>query len=100
MKKKFHFYLIAVFLLAFSLGNKAIGQTIQIVNNQTQSGNNVIGRQNYLVSENIYTEAEIGASNFTTAASAIDHIDFNVFAIGSNTTINNFNISFKRSSFI
>ncbi|MES2847718.1 MAG: T9SS type A sorting domain-containing protein [Bacteroidota bacterium] len=84
-----------VLLAAFFFSNKTLSQTVQIVNNQSQSGNIVIGLFNYHVSENIYTETEIGASNFTSVPTAINHIDFNAFAVGSNTSINNYNIYFK-----
>ncbi len=67
-------------------------QTVQITANPNQSQNIVLGPNNYHVSENIYTDAEVGISNFTSAATAINHIDFNVQTIGANTTVNNYNI--------
>ncbi|HMO61300.1 MAG TPA: T9SS type A sorting domain-containing protein [Ferruginibacter sp.] len=70
-------------------------QTVQITANPGQSGNIVIGPNNYHVSENIYTDEEIGSSNFTTVASAINHIDFNVFTIGANSSVGNYNIYLK-----
>lgn len=95
MKKKL---LMPFMLIAIAFTPKKIfSQTVQITNNQSQSGNIVIGLSNYHVSEYIYKESEIGASNFTTAPTAINHIDFNVFAVGSNTTINNYNIYFKEA---
>jgi hypothetical protein len=84
-----------VLLAAFFFSSKTFCQTVQIINNQSQSGNIVVGLFNYHVSENIYTETEIGTSSFTTVATAINHIDFNAFAVGANSTINNYNIYFK-----
>ena len=70
-------------------------QTVQITASPGQSGNIVIGPNFYHVSENIYTDTEIGATNFTSAATAINHIDFNVFAVGTVTTVTNFNLYLK-----
>lgn len=95
MKKKLLFTSTIILILQLFCFARVISQTVQITSNQTQASGIVIGRSNYHVSECIYTETEIGATNFITLASAIDHIDFNVFALGSNTTINNYNIYFK-----
>ena len=70
-------------------------QTVQITANSGQSANVAIGPSAYHVSEQIYTETEIGAANFISAATAINHIDLNVFALGSITTVNNYNIYLK-----
>ncbi len=85
----------AIFFSSFFFCYKTLAQTVQITNNQSQSGNIVVGLSTYHVSENIYTETEIGATNFITAGAAITHIDFNAFAVGNNTTISNYNIYFK-----
>jgi hypothetical protein len=86
-----HFAL--VFLLFASI--TAQTQTIKINTSPTQSGSILIGTNTYHVSENIYTEAEIGASNFTTVGTALNHIDFNIFTVGTNTTINSFRLYLK-----
>ncbi len=70
-------------------------QTVPITANQGQSSGIVIGARNYHVSESIYTETEIGAANFTTAPTAITHIDFNAFALGAITSVSNYNIYLK-----
>lgn len=70
-------------------------QVVQIAANANSSGSVVIGGNFYHVSEHIYTEAEIGAANFTTSATSIDHIDFNVAALGTITTVNNFRLYLK-----
>ena len=88
-------FLIILFLLHPTCFNKAVAQTVQIIANQGQTTNIVIGPNNCHVSENIYTETEIGVSNFTTPATAITHIDFNVFALGTVTTVDSFNIYLK-----
>lgn len=95
MKKKI---LAAYILLLFNglpLFNHLFAQTVQITANPGQTTNIVIGPNNFHVSENIYTEVEIGTSNFTTAATSINHIDFNVFATGTVTTIDSFNVYLK-----
>ena len=80
------------FLLFFSFQISSIGQTIRIITNQSSSTNIGVGQSYFHVGEMIYTEAEIGVGNFTTAASAINHIDFNIAALVSNTSINNYKI--------
>ena len=81
------------FLFFFHL--QSICQTVQIVGNQDNSTRIVVGTSQYHVSEHIYTEAEIGAGMFTTAAAAINHIDFNVFSVGAPATVNNFKLYLK-----
>ena len=97
MKKKLlHstcFFLLITILTVF--GSFTFCQTIPIAANPAQSTNIVIGNSNYHVSEAIYTETEIGASNYITTATAIDHIDFSVFTVSSIPLVNNFNIYFK-----
>jgi hypothetical protein len=83
----------SLFTIAFHL--PGVAQTVQITANPGQSAGIVIGPNNYHVSENIYTETEIGAANFTTAPTAINHIDFNVFALGSPTAVSNYNLYLK-----
>ncbi|MBX2930824.1 MAG: hypothetical protein KF781_02620 [Chitinophagaceae bacterium] len=56
------------------------------------SGNVVTGTSNYAASEAIYYDSEIGSNNFTTAATAINRIEFSVNAIGTSTNFNNFRI--------
>jgi hypothetical protein len=84
-------YFICFVIFVFTTCNM-FAQTVQIVANPSTSGNIVVGPNNYHVSENIYTEVEIGSSNFTTLATSINRIDFNVVALGTNTTVNNFAI--------
>ena len=74
------------------LSQLSLAQTISITANPGTSGNIVVGGSNYHVSESLYTEAEIGASNFTTSGTAINHIDFNVATVGTGTSIANFRI--------
>ncbi len=97
MKKKLppckRVILSTLMMVLFSSLSKA--QTVTIDANSSQSGNIVVGLNNNHVSENIYTEAEIGATNFTSAAKAIDHIDLSVYAVGNPTTINNFKLYLK-----
>jgi|GEM_PF-1766464 len=88
-----NFSLTLCFLLA--LHTSLFSQTVPVTVNPGQSGNVVIGTLAYHVSEQIYTDAEIGTSNFTTAPTAINHIDFSVFALGTPTAVTNFNIYLK-----
>lgn len=96
---KTYFLKLKTALLVFSvvalIQSNLQAQTVAIVANPSQSGNITVGPNNYHVSENIYTDTEIGSSNFTTAGTAINHIDFNVFTVGSNTTITNYNLYLK-----
>ena len=89
-----HHFLLGSFFIFLSHFS-SFCQTVQITGNQSNSPNIVIGGSNYHVSEHIYTEAEIGASTFTTTASAINHIDFNVFAVGTLTSVTNFRLYLK-----
>lgn len=88
--KKIYSFLVA--LLAFSA---TFAQTVAITDVPGTSGNIVVGQLNYHASESIYTEAEIGAGNYTTAGSAIQEVYFFVNTLGTNTTINNFSIYMK-----
>ncbi|MCZ2223880.1 MAG: hypothetical protein LC122_09650, partial [Chitinophagales bacterium] len=56
------------------------------------SGNVVTGTSNYAASEAIYFDSEIGSNNFTTAATAINRIEFSVNAIGTVTTFSSFRV--------
>ena len=82
-------------LTTFLINVLVIAQTVQITANPSNSAFIIIGNSNYHVLESIYTETEVGATNFTGAASAINHIDFNVQTIGSPTTITNYKIYLK-----
>ena len=61
-------------------------QTIDITGNSSTSGTSAFATNLYAVNESIYTETEIGASNFTTAATAINKIGFNVGQLGAITS--------------
>lgn len=72
--------LLGMFLLGFTFGINA--QTVEI--NSTvgaYSGNAVVGQNNYHAQENIYLDAEIGATNFIGATNAISKIAYSVNAI-------------------
>lgn len=85
-----------LFILALIARNQITNaQTVAITVNPQSSGNIVIGPNAFHVSENIYTEEEIGAANFTTTGTAINHIDFNVSALGTVTVVDSFNIYLK-----
>lgn len=55
----------------------------------------VVGNSNYHASESIYTDAEIGHNNYTTAGSAIQQIFFLLEQSPNITTVNNFSIYMK-----
>jgi hypothetical protein len=68
-------------------------QTVDIQVNSSVTGATALGGSSTnFVSENLYRESEIGASNFTTLPTAINTIGFNVIALGANTTYNNVKI--------
>ena len=66
----------------------SFSQTVDIIGNPSASALSVFATDLYSANESIYTESEIGAANFTTAANAINKIGFNVFKLGSNTSFN------------
>ena len=73
-------------------------QNVAIINNQGSSGSVVVGSSSYYVNESIYTDAEIGAGNFITSATAIKKIGFYVDQLGSPATVNNFKVWMKNIS--
>lgn len=56
------------------------------------SGNVVTGTSNYAASEGIYSESEVGATNFISPSTAINKIEFSVSTVGTPTTFGNFNV--------
>jgi len=90
---------LCLILTTFLINVSAIAQTVQIAANPSNSAFIVMGNSNYHVLESIYTETEVGAANFTTAGSAINHIDFNVQTLGSPTTATNYKIYLKEVPF-
>lgn len=70
-------------------------QTVDITGNLSASANVVVGGSSYNLTEAIYTNTEIGASNFITAGTAIQKVNFFLYAEGTNTTISTFNIWMK-----
>ena len=88
--KNFYFLLLVSF--SFLTGK---AQVVDILGNAGTSGNIVIGGSNYHVSESIYTEAEIGAGNFTTAGTAINQLNFFIQTPGPTTNVTNFRIWMK-----
>ena len=89
MKKLYN--LIVFSFLCFA----ANAQTVNIFGLST-SGNIVVGGSSYHASESIYTNAEIGTSNFTT--NAIQKINFYLQAEGFSPAISNFRIRMKNIS--
>ena len=80
MKRKIlhNFLRLLVFgFITFPFG-KVRAQTVDILGNPGTSQNIITGSNAYHLSECIYLESEIGATNFLTAATAINHIEVNV----------------------
>ena len=73
----------------------SFAQNVEISTNQGTNGNSMLGSSNYAANECIYTESEIGASNFTTVGTAITHISYNVAVVGTNTTFSSVTIYMK-----
>jgi hypothetical protein len=86
---------ILLLLLGIHLINVSLGQSVEITANAGTSATPALGSSNYVANESIYTETEIGASNFTSAATAINYIALSVNVVGTNTTFNNVKIYFK-----
>ncbi len=84
--------LLSTFLLITVLSN---AQTVDIDNTGGTSGLIGLGANNYHASESIYTDAEIGNGNFTSAATAIEKIAFKAVAVGAATSFGNVNIYLK-----
>jgi Secretion system C-terminal sorting domain/CARDB len=76
-------------------GMAAGAQVVEVSANAGTSANPALGTSNYVANESIYTEAEVGAPNFTTAATAMNRIALNVNTLGAPTTFNNVRIYFK-----
>ncbi len=98
MKIYLQFFLKTIMASAFILipwSNASHAQVVDIIANSNSSNLNPIGISNYHASENIYTEAEIGASNFITPATAINQIAFNINAVGTATIFNSVTIWMK-----
>lgn len=89
MKKVYLLLLTAIITAA------SFAQAVLIAGNPGTSGLIVVGQMNYHVSESIYTDAEIGPGNYTTAGSAIQQIFFLMNNEGLNSTINNYRIYMK-----
>ena len=88
--KKIYLLLISAIISAGS-----IAQTVSVYDGAGFYDDFIIGTQNYFVSESIYTNAELGNTNFTTAASAIQRINFFLAQVGAPTAINNYNVYMK-----
>jgi hypothetical protein len=88
-------YFLAFLLIAFVASN---AQTVSILYNLNITDSTVIGNKRYHVSESIYTDEEIGSSNFTSASSAIQRIGYYLYIQGTNTTVSSFKIWMKNVS--
>ncbi len=89
---------LPLLLLLVILGITTRSQTVTINVNPGASPNTAIGTANYHASESIYTDSEIGASNFITGATAIQKINFSINTVGVNTSISNYKIYLKNIS--
>lgn len=70
-------------------------QTVDIDNTGGNSGLIGLGASNYHASESIYTDAEIGSGNFTSAGTAIEKIAFKAVAVGATSSFGNVNLYLK-----
>ncbi len=91
MKKIYLFLTFSIVLLLNNLN----AQTVQIVVNPGTSGNIVSGAAAYHASESIYLASEIGNANFLTTATAINHIDFSLNALGTSGSFGSYTIYLK-----
>lgn len=86
---------ILLLLSVLSVGFISFCQTIEITSTPSTSPGSALGVNAFAVNECIYSEAEIGATNFITAGTAINKIGFNAVTIGAATTFNNVNVYLK-----
>lgn len=86
---------ILLLLTLLSIAFISFCQTVEISANPSTSGTATLGTSNYVANESIYTETEIGATNFIAAGTAINKMAINASAIGAATTFNNVNIYMK-----
>jgi hypothetical protein len=70
-------------------------QTVSITANASTTQLNGLGHQNYHVSEYVYTETEIGVTNFLNAGSAINKINLNATVVGTPNFFDNVKIYLK-----
>lgn len=87
--------LLFAVLITLVFGINASAQIVEIAANAGTSITPALGTSSYVASEAIYTETEIGAGNFTTAATAIQTIGFSVATVGTNTTFGMISIYMK-----
>lgn len=80
------------FLLSIAAIDVVKAQTVSIATNGATSQLNTLGNAEYHVSEYIYSETEIGASNFITAGTAINRIQLDCIGVGAPTTFGNVKI--------
>lgn len=93
MYKKFLHKFLALLITGFSLSTTGLlSQSVEIVSNPGTSQNIVTGNSNYHVGENLYFNAEIGNDNFTTAATGINRIQFNLSTPGTPTSFGLFKV--------
>lgn len=86
--------LLFIFFAMFIIGN-VFSQTVDILANPGTSVTPALGNSRYVANESIYTETEIGASNFTTVGTAINKFSVFVNTLGTPTTFNNVTIWMK-----
>lgn len=83
-------------VLLFSLLATALAtlqaQVVEVSANAGTSATPALGTSNFAANESIYTEVEIGSSNFTSPATAMTRLALNVNTLGTNTTFNNVRI--------
>ncbi len=85
--------ILLTYILAAGIVSRA--QVVEVSANAGTSANPALGTSNYVANESIYTEAEVGATSFTTAGTAMTRIALNVNTLGTGTTFNNVKIYFK-----
>ncbi len=93
MKKLLRVAAAALSALCFASTSQA--QQVDITANPGTSGTPALGTSLYVANEAIYTDTEIGSSNFTTASTPINVMGLSVGTQGTNTTFNNVEIYFK-----
>jgi hypothetical protein len=86
-------------LFCFTLFTALLNAQTVAIEGASTSGNVVVSTSNYNVWEAIYTDAEIGATNFTAAGTALTRIEFNLNTLptvgGTTVASPNFKIYYR-----
>jgi hypothetical protein len=84
-----------IWIIGFFCCNLAFAQTVTIDLNPSTSTSAVVGQNTYHVGEAIYTDTEIGATNFISSSSPINQLSFQFTQLSSITNFSTYRIWMK-----